>query len=139
MVSGDGGQAANREAKVNDSEFEMRSDNPNVRAVAEAMVTAADAKLAELKLEPPFDHITLAMALAALVWESGGRHERIAISAIKLLLNMAIDHGIAEQVGLIQMPGPGETIKSTCPIPRRASPDCTSPIAAIRSRRSSRG
>lgn len=116
MVQRNGDKAANGKAErpviaeTDKGEFEMRSDDPGVRAVVKAMQDAGEVAVADLKLTSPFDHITLAMALAALVWESGGRHERIATSAIKLLLNMAIDHGIAEQVGLVQMPGEGETV-----------------------------
>ena len=110
MASRDGGEAADGETKMTDSEFEMRSDSPNVRKVVDAMWAAADATLAELELKEPLGHITLAMALACLVWESGQRHERIATSTIKLLLNMAVDHGIAEKIGMVQMAGPEETI-----------------------------
>jgi hypothetical protein len=91
--------------------YEVDSNHPAVIAMTDAMRDAAMAVVNTQKLERPQCYIMLACALAKLVWESGLTHENIPPTVIQALLNMAVDAGMGERIGMVQMPGKGGTLQ----------------------------
>jgi hypothetical protein len=96
---------------MKDRYFEINSEDPTVIGIVTAMLSSARAQMGEHKIEAPHSHVMLAVALTRLVWESGRINENIPPTVIQALLNMAVDAGWAERIGMVQMPGKGDTLQ----------------------------
>ena len=90
---------------------EITSDDKRVQMIKAALNMALDMALKEAKLEGPMAHMLTALAVTAFVWECGQRDDNIPPVAIQALLNMAVDSGLGERIGMHQMPGPADTLQ----------------------------
>jgi hypothetical protein len=91
--------------------IDLSSDDPRIRSIVVAIKEAAEAALTAAEWEGPVRDMALCMALTACVWESGAKNSRIPITATSALMNMAVDAGFAEEIGMVQMSGSPETLQ----------------------------
>jgi hypothetical protein len=91
--------------------FEISGDDPSILGLVAAMRGVALTQMDERGLKSPESYVVLAIALARLVWESGEINDNIPPTVIQTLLNLAVDHGMAERIGMVQMRNPGETLQ----------------------------
>jgi hypothetical protein len=96
---------------MNERTFEISSEDPHIVDLVAAMLGVARTQLHARGIDPPQSYAALAIALTSLVWESGNIHDGIPPTVISTLLNMAVDAGMAERIGMVQMRDPGETLQ----------------------------
>ena len=107
MVQRNGDETADGEAKAAVTEAMLSSDDQRVRDIKSGLDQMLTSMLDHLKLEGEMRHMTTALAITAFVWECGQRSGQIPPAVIKALVSMAIDQGLAEQIGMMQMPQDG--------------------------------
>lgn len=110
MGKRDGDEAEDCETKGPVTKAMLSSDDERVQSIKRGLDQMLGSMLDHLKLEGETRHMISALAITAFVWECGQRSDQIPPVVIKALVNMAVDLGIAEQIGMVQMPGPEETI-----------------------------
>lgn len=92
-------------------EVSISSDDERVMVIKQRLNEALTAALDECKLEGELRHMMTALAVTSFLWECGQRSEQIPPVAIGALMNMAVDAGMAERIGMHQMAGPEDTIQ----------------------------
>ena len=86
-------------------------DDEAVRGVIKALHAAARAALDRLGLEGEARDMALAVSMTAFVWEMGAADPRMSVSVISALITMAVDAGLADDIGLRIDDGPGGTVQ----------------------------
>ena len=92
-------------------EMVLSSDDKPVQMIKAALNMALTMALDEAKLEGEVRHMATALALTAFVWECGQRSEQIPPVAINALMNMAVDCGLGERIGMQRMAGPDDVLQ----------------------------
>lgn len=91
-------------------EISITSDDERAQLIKKRLNEALTAALDECKLEGELRHMLTALAVTSFLWECGQRSDQIPPVAIGALMNMAVDAGMAERIGMQQMAGPEDTI-----------------------------
>ena len=97
--------------EIRSGELVVQSDDGAVRGMSEALHAAARAALDRLGLKGEARDMTLAISMTAFVWESAVANPRIALSVISALITMAVDAGLADDIGFSIDDAPGETLQ----------------------------
>jgi hypothetical protein len=92
-------------------DFVITSDDKRVRLVVEGLEYALTRALAVGEVEGEMQHPIAAMAVTHFVWRLHTRNTRIPTTVISALMNMAVDAGMGEQIGMVQMAEPGERLQ----------------------------
>jgi len=92
-------------------EIVIRSDDPIAMAVRQAMKDAAIKVLDDAKVEGPQRVMALTMALVGLVWDSASINRQIMTTTVSTLMNLAIDAGLGEAIGMKLMSEPSERVQ----------------------------
>jgi len=92
-------------------EIVIRSDDPIAMAVRQAMKDAAIKVLDDAKVEGPQRVMALTMALVGLVWDSASINRQIMTTTVSTLMNLAIDAGLGEAIGMRLMSEPSERVQ----------------------------
>ena len=90
---------------------EITSDDPRAVAIKLALHRALDIALDDAKLEGEIRHMLTTVAVTAFLWECGQRDGNIPPVAIGALMNMAVDAGLAERIGMQRMAGPDDVLQ----------------------------
>jgi hypothetical protein len=92
-------------------EIVIRSDDPIAMAVRQAMKDAAIKVLDDAKVEGPQRVMALTMALVGLVWDSASINRQIMTTTVSTLMNLAVDAGLGEAIGMKLMSEPPERVQ----------------------------
>jgi hypothetical protein len=94
-----------------EGKVEVSSSDPMVSAIVKSLQSNLAAALDGLGLKDEPRSMTTAVALTRFVWEQGQTDPQIPPAVTKFLLQIAIDAGMAEQIGLLQLPDKGATLQ----------------------------
>lgn len=91
---------------------EITSSDPQIVAVVAALTDALVGALdgADLKDKEEMRAMVTAVALTRFVWERGQENPQIPTTVTRFLMNMAVDHGLGEELGMVAMRD-GETLQ----------------------------
>ena len=89
----------------------ISSDDHRVQSIKQGLDQMLTATLDHLKLEGELRDMVSSLAITAFVWECGQRNPRIPAVVTKSLVTIAVDQGLAEEIGMIEVRSKTETLQ----------------------------